>query len=103
MRSLLEQHQVHTYISGHHHVYYPGKLGDLELLHAGALGQGARQLIGSDLSPRQTLTVIDLNQKSSELTYHTYDATTWNLISIEELPASITANSDKIIRRDLAN
>ena len=103
LRSLLEQHQVHTYISGHHHVYYPGKLGDLELLHAGALGQGARKLIGSDLSPRQTLTVIDLNQKSSELTYHTYDATTWNLISIEELPASITANSDKIIRRDLAN
>ena len=103
LRSLLEQHQVHTYISGHHHVYYPGKLGDLELLHAGALGQGARQLIDSNFPPRQTLTVIDINHQKSELTYHTYDAATWKLISIEELPTSITGNYGKILRRDLAH
>jgi len=103
LRTLLEQNNVHTYISGHHHVYYPGKLGNLELLHAGALGQGARQLIKSDLPPRQTLTVIDLNYQRSEITYHTYDAATWKLISIQELPTSITGNYGKIIRRDLAH
>ena len=105
LRSLLSENQVKVYISGHHHVYYPGKYlskqGNLELLHAGALGQGARQLINSNLPPRKTLTVIDINRSESQLTYHTYDATTWKLIPIQELPPAIKGEYGSIIRRDL--
>ena len=102
LRSLLGQNQVKVYISGHHHVYYPGKQENLELLHAGALGQGERQLINSNLPPRKTLTVIDIDQAKSQLTYHTYDAKTWELIPIESLPPFIESDRAKIIRRDLS-
>ncbi len=44
LRSLLERHNVHTYISGHHHAYFPGKVGQLDMLHCGALGSGPKSL-----------------------------------------------------------
>ena len=100
LRSLLEHNRVQIYISGHHHVYYPGKKGNLELLHAGALGQGARQLIDSDLSPYPTVTVIDLDA-TSKLTYTTYNAKTWELITLEQLPPAIKGEHGTILRRDL--
>jgi predicted MPP superfamily phosphohydrolase len=101
LRSLLEQNQVHTYISGHHHAYYPGKKGQLELLHAGVLGQGARQLIGSNLPPRKTITVVDIEIATAQTVYTTYDLETLETIQLQELPPSITGNNGMIIRRDL--
>jgi predicted phosphodiesterase len=101
LRSLLQKNQVQVYISGHHHAYYPGKKGRLELLNAGALGQGARQLINSDLPPSKTLTVIDLDLATSQLIYTTYNATTWNLISLEQLPTAIPNQYGNILRSDL--
>jgi 3',5'-cyclic AMP phosphodiesterase CpdA len=102
LRSLLEKYRVHTYFSGHHHAYYPGKKGKLELLHAGALGQGARQLIGSTLSPRQTVTIVDWNLAEESSSYTTYDLKTLESIELEELPRSITGDNDTIWRRDVA-
>ena len=101
LRSLLEQNQVQLYISGHHHAYYPGKIGNLQLLHAGALGQGARQLINSNLLPRQTLTIMDLQLDPEAITYTTYDAKTWKLISHSLLPESISGDYGSIIRQNL--
>jgi Icc-related predicted phosphoesterase len=101
LRSLLQNNQVQVYISGHHHAYYPGKKGRLQLLHAGALGQGARQLINSDLPPTKTLTAIDLDLATSQLIYTTYNATTWKLISLEQLPTSIPNEYGNILRIDL--
>ena len=101
LRSLLEQNQVLMYVSGHHHAYYPGKIGKLQLLHAGALGQGSRQLINSDLLPSQTLTILDLKFAPVIITYTTYDAKTWKLISHSSLPESIPTEYGSIIRQDL--
>lgn len=101
LRSLLSQNQVSLYISGHHHAYYPGKIESLELLHGGALGQGARQLINSSLPPRKTVTVIDIELATSQLTYTTYDAHTWQLVALEQLPTSIPHDGGKIWRHDL--
>lgn len=100
LRSLLEENHVHLYISGHHHAYYPGKKGKLELLHAGALGQGARQLIQSDALPHQTITIVDLDLTKTQLFYTTYDPRTWEIISLEELPLSITGENGTIFRHD---
>ena len=101
LRSLLTQNGVLMYISGHHHAYYPGKVTQLELLHAGALGRGARELINSDLSLGQTVTVIDLELETSEIIYTTYSAATWKTIALEELPAFIPSIDGKIFRHDL--
>lgn len=60
IRNVLETYDVHTHISGHHHAYYPGKVGDLELLYAGALGAGPRSLLGTDDAATRTLTVMDI-------------------------------------------
>jgi hypothetical protein len=51
MRALLEEFKVHTYISGHHHAYYPGKRGEVELLNAGAIGSGPRRWLSLEKSP----------------------------------------------------
>lgn len=60
IRDLLETYDVHTHISGHHHAYYPGRVGDLELLYSGALGSGPRSLLGTDDLALRTLTVMDI-------------------------------------------
>lgn len=100
LRSLLADKQVFMYVSGHHHVYYPGKMKDLKLFHAGALGQGARQLINSDEPPRQTVSVIDFKLDPLQIVYTTYDAATWNKITSDRLPASIPSIDGAIIKDD---
>ena len=101
LRFLLEKYRVHTYISGHHHAYYPGKKGKLQLLYAGALGQGARQLIGSDLPPRNTITIVDIDTNTATTAYTTYDIKTKMPISYGELPRFISGKGGVIWRRDV--
>jgi Icc-related predicted phosphoesterase len=101
LRSLLERYQVHTYISGHQHAYYPGKRGHLELLHAGALGGGPRKLLNSHLSPTKTLTVVDINLAKEETIYTTYDMKTLKVIDSKTLPRFIMAPNGKVFRRDI--
>jgi hypothetical protein len=103
LRRILERHGVHTYVSGHHHAYYPGRRGALELLHAGALGQGARPLIGTPAPPRQTITVMDLFLRTGRVAYSTYAFDRGRLRPVEtgELPPAIRGINGAIVRRDL--
>ncbi|HEY9639713.1 MAG TPA: metallophosphoesterase [Coleofasciculaceae cyanobacterium] len=101
LRSLLERHQVHTYISGHDHAYYPGHKGQLELLHCGILGAGVRPLLNGNLRPRKTLTIVDVNLAAADTVYTTFDASTMELIQQQELPKLIAAPNGKVLRRDL--
>lgn len=49
MESLLETHRVDLYLSGHHHVYYPGhRLGHTRYISVPLLGSGARHLLNAD-------------------------------------------------------
>lgn len=102
LRDLLEKYKVHTYISGHHHAYYPAHKGKMQLLHTGILGSGPRPLIVGDAPPRKTLTVIDVNFNSPELTtYTTYDMQTLQPIAYEELPRFLTGHNGMVMRRDV--
>ncbi|MEC4818641.1 MAG: metallophosphoesterase [Scytonema sp. PMC 1069.18] len=102
LRSLLEQYKVHTYISGHHHAYYPGHRGNLQLLHMGNLGSGPRPLIDSRTRPIKALTVIDINFNSPELTtYTTYDIQTLKVIQYEQLPRFLAGHNGMVLRRDV--
>lgn len=103
LREMLQRHQVHTYISGHQHAYYPGYKGELQLLHAGILGSGPRQFINSQLPPRKTLTVIDIDYGDRNLTtYTTYEMETLELIEYSLLPRFITGHNGMVLRRDIA-
>lgn len=101
LRSLLEQHRVHTYISGHQHAYYPGHKGRLQLLHCGLLGSGARRLLNSDAPLRKTLTVVDIDLSVGSTVYTTYDMTTLALIDPQQLPRLINSPTGKVLRRDI--
>ncbi|HEX8430513.1 MAG TPA: metallophosphoesterase [Longimicrobium sp.] len=103
LRGILERQRVHGYISGHHHAYYPGRKGALQLLHAGALGQGARQLIGSAAPPRQTVTIMDFFFRADSVAYTTYALGEGGLRVVEpgELPPTIRGINGTITRRDL--
>lgn len=102
LRSLLEQYHVHTYISGHHHAYYPGHRGELELLHAGALGGGPRQLLNSKLPPQKTLTLVEIDLNSEVTHYTTYDMKTLQVINEGSLPRWIVGHNGYVLRRDVS-
>lgn len=102
LRALLERYNVHTYISGHHHAYYPAHRGNLQLLHAGILGSGPRPLIDSRLPAWKTLTVIDVDFGSPELTrYTTYNMQTLETIEYPQLPRFLAGQNGMVLRRDL--
>ncbi len=102
LRGLLEKYQVHTYISGHHHAYYPAHKGKLELLHAGVLGDGPRRLLSGDLAPSRTVTAIDIKLATSETIYTTYDMDTLKVVEQSTLPPYIDAPNGRITRRDIS-
>jgi hypothetical protein len=100
LRAMLEKYHVHTYISGHHHAYYPGHKGNLQLLHAGLLGSGARRLIAGDNEPMKTLTVVDINFDDPNLShYSTYNMATLKLIDQNTLPILLKSHNGVIWRR----
>jgi Calcineurin-like phosphoesterase len=101
LRSLLERYRVHTYISGHHHAYFPGHRGQVQLLHSGAIGSGPRQLLNSSLPPRKTVTIVDINLNSASTTYTTYDLSTLTLIDQQQLPRIITGVNGFVLRQDM--
>lgn len=101
LRVIMERYGVHTYISGHQHAYYPGRRGQLQLLHTGALGGGPRQLVGSDRTPQKTLTVVDIDHDTASTTYTTYDMKTLQVISHQQLPRQIAGQNGTVYRRDI--
>jgi hypothetical protein len=101
LRALLEKYRVHTYISGHDHAYFPGYVGELQLLHCGILGGGVRQLLNGNSPLMKTITVIDVNLNEADTTYTTYDAKTLQVVNQRSLPRLIDSPTAKILRRDV--
>ena len=102
LRTLLEKYQVHTYISGHHHAYFPGKRGELELLQTGALGSGPRKLINSQQQPFKTLTVVDINLNSESTIYTTYNMNNLSVVDSQTLPRIVVGYNGWVLRRDVS-
>ena len=109
LRTLLEEYDVHMYVSGHHHAYYPGRRGAVQLLHAGALGGGPRRLLGTSAEPFKAVTVMDVDLgvdnvdlDARETIYTTFEPSTWRVIDMETLPEAINSINGTVVRRDLA-
>ena len=101
LRAMLEQFHVNTYVSGHHHAYYPGQRGTLDLLHAGLIGSGPRALIDQPNPSPKTLTLVDLDYGTGQTTYTTYNAETWQTIALASLPRFLLGHNGRVRRRDL--
>jgi|688.fasta_scaffold00040_79 hypothetical protein len=103
LQRLLERHNVAAYISGHHHAYFPGRSGELDLLALGALGHGPRRLLGWGQPPRHTLTLIDLfwahSGQLARRVYTSYDLSSLRRIQPAELPERIVTPAGRVITR----
>ncbi|MEM6427218.1 MAG: metallophosphoesterase [Cyanobacteria bacterium P01_D01_bin.128] len=102
LQAMLEKYDVHTYISGHHHAYYPAHRGNLQLLHTGVLGAGPRPLIDSSLPPAKALTIVDISFDTPSLTaYTTYNMQTLQVIEMQTLPRILVGHNGMVLRRDI--
>jgi hypothetical protein len=104
LRERLERHGVHLYISGHHHAYYPGRRGALELLHTGALGGGPRALLGTAEPSPRTVTILDLDARSgavSDTTYVIDGSGVSGRVEPGALPPRIDGHNGYVLRRDI--
>ncbi|MEM9976070.1 MAG: metallophosphoesterase [Cyanobacteria bacterium P01_D01_bin.2] len=102
LKELLERHNVHTYMSGHHHAYYPGHAGNLELLHCGALGSGPRTWLYRTDAAMQTMTVLDFFFDTGETVYTTYNMNRMELVDTQTLPRQIVGPTGRVLRNDIS-
>lgn len=100
LRRVLEDGRVDAYVSGHHAAYFPGRLGDLELLFAG--GVGARRLLAGDAPPRSTVTLVDAWYAPFELRYTTFDVATMEVVAAASLPVGIDSELGPVRRSERA-
>ena len=68
------------------------------MLYTGALGSGPRVLLNSNLPPRNTLTVLDINKEQNQIFYTTYDMKTMTVVNPQELPEKITGLNGFVLR-----
>jgi 3',5'-cyclic AMP phosphodiesterase CpdA len=103
LRQLLERTGAHAYISGHHHAYFPGRVGQLDLLHLGALGSGPRRRLQDNTPPVQTLTLIDAfwprGDGAGRTVYTSFNMTTLQPIRSQQLPAQIRPSRGPLLGR----
>lgn len=103
LETMLEQHGVALFISGHHHVYYPGRRGTVRYVSVACVGAGPRAWTGSETtSPRAVLELeiapdgtITLLEALAEPAFDTP-------IPRAELPESLTYGPWTVTRDDLA-
>ena len=102
LRLLLERHNVHTYITGHHHAYFPGKAGQVNMLHCGALGSGPKSLLATNTAAFQTLTIMDIFLGSADVVYTTYNMNTKAVVNLQQLPRLIVGPNGRELRQDVS-
>lgn len=98
---LMKRNNIDYYFSGHHHAWYPAEKKGLKMIHSGAQGSGPRPLIGSDLQPRRTITLLERANDSGKFNITTFDMENeMNVILPEELPPVIEGINGRIDRYD---
>ena len=89
LETLLQQHDVSLYLSGHHHAFYLGYKEGIIHVSQACLGSGLRNYIGTSQRSRQgyTLIDIDVSNKIHNNAYETPDLT--KTVDFTRLPEKI--------------
>ena len=98
LQQILENGDIHAYISGHQHAYYPARLGRLDLIQLGAAGSGPRQLLMSNQPPRQSITFLDIYWQR-EIVESSYQFPGAKQINWNNLPNSLPSRNGPLRRR----
>ena len=99
LQQILENGDIHAYISGHQHAYYPARLGKLDLVQLGAAGSGPRQLLMSNQPPRQSITFLDIYWQQREIVENSYQFPGAKQINWDNLPNSLPSRNGPLMRR----
>ena len=97
---LLHSHGVDAYISGHHHVFYPG-IDSAGMVHIGvaALGGNARRMVGQEARHPYSFAVLDLSNKRLVVSSFVAPGFTGN-VPVTYQPESITGPLGLLRRLD---
>lgn len=98
LQQILENGDIHAYISGHQHAYYPARLGRLDLIQLGAAGSGPRQLLMSNQPPRQSITFLDIYWQQREIVESSYQFPGAKQINCNNLPNSLPSLNGPLMR-----
>lgn len=102
LRRALERWGATLVISGHHHAFYPGRRGELVLLHSGALGDGPRRLVGSPADPYKALATLVFLRDSVSITAMRVDSSgALSLVAPSSLPPVLCGYGGWVMRRDV--
>ena len=100
---ILRRHDVDLMVSGHHHAYYPARRDGTVFLHASALGDGVRFLLGEEIRRPRNVSVVEFNSEGI-VDIRAYESPRFDqLVEIEDLPESLEYDGQKIWRMDVVD
>lgn len=101
LEQLLRDASVSAYLSGHHHVYYPGHRQGIDMLSIGNLGGNQRALTGTTQRTGFSFAIIELSS-SGEMTVASYLAPDYQkTLDVASLPTTIGNGENRLQRRDI--
>lgn len=103
LEAMLEQHGVTMFISGHHHVYYPGRRGTLRHVSMACLGSGPRAWIGTNTTSPRAMLELEIDEVGAITVLEGLSGPAFDTpIPRTDLPASLTYGPWVVTRDDLA-
>jgi acid phosphatase type 7 len=103
LEQLLEEHGVAMFVSGHHHVYYPGRRGSIRHVSMACLGSGPREWIGTTTTSPRAMLVFEIDAEGAIVGLDALGGAAFDTpIPRTDLPESITYGRWSVMRDDLA-
>ena len=98
LHSLMENARVQAYISGHHHAWFSGRRGQLDLIQLGALGSGPRRLLDGGAPAQQTFALLEIDGDRGDIRETTYAVATGQPLAWSMLPARLNTRAGLLER-----
>jgi len=102
LEAMLEQYGVTLFVSGHHHVYYPGRRGTIRHVSMACLGSGPRAWIGTDTTSARALLEFEIDERGEITVLDAWTGPAFETaIARTDLPASLSYGPWTVTRDDL--
>ena len=98
LQALMENARVQAYISGHHHAWFSGRRGQLDLIQLGALGSGPRRLLDGGAPAQQTFTLLEIDGGRGAIRETTFAVSTGQPLSWLTLPPRLNTRAGELQR-----